>query len=340
MALPSEQDIKSHWQGNDILVSICCITYNHQSFIEDAIKGFLLQKTTFAFEIIIHDDASTDSTARIIEEYQNRYPSIIKPILQTTNQRSLGKKSTLNCFAIAKGKYIALCEGDDYWTNSDKLAIQVSAMASYPSSQLCFHTALQVDFKSGATQLVSKHAVKPKVFSLQSMIAGNGDFCPTASMLFEKTVIEDLPDWFNDAPVGDYFYQMFASLKGGAIYLPQVMSVYRVRTPGSWSEQVQNLEKRKLHYSGVHKALDAMNSYTHFEYASLFQAIKASDFLNLARLAISLNRFSEARTLLLLSWESFSGYNLEQRLFYFFRQFDSLLKFCYRSRELLRLLIK
>lgn len=104
------------------LVSICCITYNHAPYIRQCLEGFLIQKTTFPFEILIHDDASTDGTADIIREYEARYPHLIKPIYQVENQYSKGTKisSTYN-YPRAKGKYIALCEGDDYWTDPLKL---------------------------------------------------------------------------------------------------------------------------------------------------------------------------------------------------------------------------
>src|SRR5574344_610495 len=97
----------------NILVSICCITYNHEKFIADAIEGFLMQKTNFGIEIIIHDDASTDKTAEIIRQYQKRYPDLIKAVCQTVNQYSLGVDIfESNIFPLIRGKYIAICEGD------------------------------------------------------------------------------------------------------------------------------------------------------------------------------------------------------------------------------------
>lgn len=112
------------------LLSICCITYNHEDYIRDAIEGFLSQKTTFPIEILIHDDASTDNTAEIITEYQQKYPDIIKPILQKENQYSKGITGMNSRFNIsrAEGKYVAFCEGDDYWTDSNKLHKQVDFM--------------------------------------------------------------------------------------------------------------------------------------------------------------------------------------------------------------------
>ena len=109
------------------LVSICCITYNHENYIRDAIEGFLMQKTSFPIEIIIHDDASTDNTAQIIKEYEDKYPDLFCNIFQNENQWSKGGGSIYARFVYpqVRGKYIALCEGDDYWTDPLKLQKQV-----------------------------------------------------------------------------------------------------------------------------------------------------------------------------------------------------------------------
>ncbi len=108
------------------LVSICCITFNHEKYIGKTLEGFLMQKTNFSFEILIHDDASTDSTANVIREYEAKYPHIIKPIYQTENQFSKGIRSMYGVFNFprASGKYIAMCEGDDYWIDENKLQSQ------------------------------------------------------------------------------------------------------------------------------------------------------------------------------------------------------------------------
>ena len=103
------------------LVSIDCITYNHEAYISQALDGFLMQKTKFLFEVLIHDDLSTDGTADIIRKYEKKYPLIIKPIYQTVNQFSKGVEISKKFqFPRAQGKYIAICEGDDYWTNPNK----------------------------------------------------------------------------------------------------------------------------------------------------------------------------------------------------------------------------
>ncbi|SFF46453.1 glycosyltransferase family 2 protein [Sunxiuqinia elliptica] len=122
------------------VVSICCITYNHQKYIRKALEGFLLQKTNFPIEVIIHDDASNDGTDEIIKEYSERYPELFITILQTENQWSQGiRPSPTYVWPRARGKYIALCEGDDYWTDPNKLQRQVDFLEENPEFSFCCH---------------------------------------------------------------------------------------------------------------------------------------------------------------------------------------------------------
>ena len=122
------------------LVSISCITYNHASYIKECIDGFLMQKTNFNFEVLIHDDHSTDGTEEIIKEYAKQYPDIIKPLFEKENQYSLGKPigSAVWNLPRARGEYIAICEGDDYWTDPYKLQKQVDFLESHPDYGMCY----------------------------------------------------------------------------------------------------------------------------------------------------------------------------------------------------------
>ena len=121
-------------------VSISCLAYNHEPYISKCLDGFIMQKTDFPFEVLIHDDASTDRTADIIREYEAKYPDIIKPIYQTENKYSKGIGITKTYqFPRAKGKYIAMCEGDDYWTDPLKLQKQVDFLEKNEEYSACFH---------------------------------------------------------------------------------------------------------------------------------------------------------------------------------------------------------
>lgn len=127
-------------QENNPLVSICTLVYNQEKFLKQYLEGIFLQKINFSFEILIHDDASTDNSGNIIREYQALYPNIIKPIIQTENQYSKGTDINLTYnFPRAKGKYIAICEGDDYWTDPCKLQKQVDFLETHSEYNLCCH---------------------------------------------------------------------------------------------------------------------------------------------------------------------------------------------------------
>ena len=120
--------------GQEIVVSTYCLAYNHEKFIRDALEGFVSQKTNFRYEVLVHDDASTDGTARIIREYEEKYPDIIKPIYQKENQYSKGIDIVGTIITPRlKGTYIAICEGDDYWTDPEKLQRQVDILEAMPS---------------------------------------------------------------------------------------------------------------------------------------------------------------------------------------------------------------
>ena len=128
----------------DPLVTIICLVYNHEPFLRQCLDGFVMQKTTFPFEAIVHDDASTDGSAAIIREYAEKYPDVIKPIYQTENQYSKpdGSFAGISKAMHPNSKYIAKCEGDDYWTDPNKLQIQVNFLENHPDYSFSVH-----DFK-------------------------------------------------------------------------------------------------------------------------------------------------------------------------------------------------
>lgn len=263
--LRPEEEIVRHWRGGLTLpvVSICCITYNHELYIEDALEGFLIQDTDFPFEILVHDDASTDRTADIIREYEKKYPRLIKPIFQVENQYRKGKKlnPTFN-FPRARGDYLAFCEGDDYWVSPQKLRVQVELMRKYGDVNLSFHPAKKIVEKPRYSEVtIAMRSATEEVYSVRDVILGGGGFMPTASLMIKRAALMDLPDFFYKlAPVGDYYLQVMASLNG-ALFFPEVFTKYRFMHNGSWSRSQLDSQVASERFYRSCKAMKALGSF-------------------------------------------------------------------------------
>lgn len=269
-------------ENESILVSINCITYNHEKYIKDALESFLKQKTNFKFEILIHDDASTDNTADIIREYELKYPDIIKSIIQEENKQSKGIKKISHVYnhTRAKGKYIAMCEGDDYWTDEYKLQKQVNYMESNPGCTFCFHNAFTVNYLSeDKDRKVIPWLTENKNYAStgnRKYSAGELQllgFIPTASFMFPKYVLDNPPQWFFDAPVGDNAMKLIAASKGYAYYINEEMCVYRTNVPNSsmdkWKKvnaSVERKEKKIKRCEDFIRMLDDFNKWSNFTY--------------------------------------------------------------------------
>lgn len=245
-----EKEIMAGWKG-DIstpMVSIVCHTYNHVDYIENALDGFLMQKTQFPFEIIIHDDASSDGTTRIVEKYAKAYPNIVLPIIQTQNQYSKGVKPSTITFPLAKGKYIAMCEGDDYWVNANKLMIQVNAMLRHPNIGISIHPAYRLDMHSSTVIDDFLKGNCEQIFTIEKCVESQNQYAPTASYLFEKREALSLPQWYftsKDLPFGDYFIETIIG-RNGILYLPDIRSVYRRNVIGSYTDRTAKLSEHYL----------------------------------------------------------------------------------------------
>lgn len=216
---------------NNFLVSISCITYNHAPFIRACLDGFLMQKTSFPFEIIIHDDASTDGTKEIIEEYVTKYPDIIFPMFQEENQYSKGVRGMMAKFNFprSKGKYIALCEGDDYWTDPLKLQKQVDFLDANEGYSGCFHYTQTIQENGELGKMYGDHKNKLD-FDAESTFSKLSLF-HTSSFVFLKSALE-LPIWLSKVVSGDMAIFSIIAAKGNLKCLPEVMSIYRKHSGG------------------------------------------------------------------------------------------------------------
>lgn len=250
----------------DILVTISCATYNHEAFISEAIESFLKQKTNFKYEILIHDDASTDKTPLILREYEKKYPDLVRVIYQQENQYSKGKMILNILDKEARGKYIAICEGDDYWIDENKLQKQIDYLENNSKCGLCFHTVAILDNKLNKKVREIKPYKKSQVSPTKDIILGGGGFIGTNSIIYRKEVMLDPPKFYLDSPVGDYPLQIINSMKEYAYFIEDTMSVYRVNTGISWTDKNKSYIKEKELNLKLIEMLDKFNEYSNFKY--------------------------------------------------------------------------
>ena len=254
----------------EIKVSIICNTYNHEAYIKDALDSFVMQKTNFKFEVLIHDDASTDKTADIVREYEIKYPDIIKPIYQTENQYSKKVKISVEYqYPRVKGKYIAFCEGDDYWTEPYKLQKQFDAMESHPEIDVCSHTSVSIDATTGKIVKYTAPSKKDTIIPVEKVIDGGGGFVATNSLFCRADINQNIPEFRKYLGL-DYTLQIHSSLRGGMLYLCDCMSVYRCMSQGSWTQRMQKEQTKMIeHIKKVIEMMEILNEETEYKYSKL-----------------------------------------------------------------------
>lgn len=231
--------------NQEIKVSIICNVYNHEKYLRDALDGFVMQETDFPFEVLVHDDASTDSSADIIREYEAKYPEIIKPIYQTVNQYSQKVKISRTFQAPrARGKYIAICEGDDYWTDPKKLQKQCDFLDAHPDYAMCVCSTTWLNMLTGRKEnkCLADHDMDIPLEDI--ILEKNGRIFQLASVMVKREIWDTWPEWRTAFPIGDLPLAILAGLHGKVRMLSDVMTVYRWYTGGSWTARMDTDEHR------------------------------------------------------------------------------------------------
>lgn len=218
------------------MVSISCKTYMHENYIRDTIDGFLIQECNFKVEILIHDDASTDKTADVVREYELKYPQLFKNTYQVENQFRKNPRTEKYVTPHKRtGKYVARCEGDDFWTDPLKLQKMVSFMEENPDFSICHHNLKLISEIPGEESCLINPPDQPEVSTIYDLAKGN--FIGNASCLFRNGLYSISPEWVDRAPIGDYVSHMLVAQYGKIKYFREVMGVYRVHKGGIWQSK-------------------------------------------------------------------------------------------------------
>lgn len=231
-------------------VSIVTISYNQESYIRQTLDSFLMQNTNFDFEVIVADDASKDKTAKIIDEYHKLYPKIIKPILRKKNIGA--QRNSIGALRAATGTYIALCEGDDYWIDPEKLQRQVDFMDAHSDYALCFHP-VRVEFENNAGKdFIFPDRTEIKSLSVEQLLRQN--FIQTNSVMYRRKSYAHIPD---DILPLDWYLHLYHAQYGKIGFIDSVMSVYRRHPGGLWWDSYKSIDNIWQKHGVAHLTLYA-----------------------------------------------------------------------------------
>lgn len=246
----------------DPLVEVIMSTYNHAKFIAQAIESVLSQKTDFDYRLVIVDDCSTDGTAEIVAEYAARHPSLIEAALSPKRVGILTtERLSLRRLERSKAKYIALLEGDDYWTNPEKLRRQVDFLETHHEYAISFHNALVVNEDGSEPPYTMCRADQKETSTIEDLLEGN--FIPTCSVVFRGGLLGRLPDWVYELQVGDWPLHVLNAQHGKVGYMKDVMATYRIHQQGYWGARpylarleydMQVYKALRRHFRGKYRA--------------------------------------------------------------------------------------
>lgn len=268
-------------------VSVPMITYNHEEFIAKAIDSVLMQRTNFDYEIVIGEDCSTDNTRKIIIDYQKKYPDKIRLLL---NEKNMGApRNAAQTFQACNGEYVAVLEGDDYWTSPDKMQKQADFLDNHPESVICFHNVTEI-YKDGSRkpQAVFQNNLK-EFFSVEELLKGN--FIPHCSTMYRRGLV-DIPDGFYLLKMGDWPYHILCALHGNIGYINEVMAVHIFHPAGVWysfSQSWLNEAKAKI------EVYDFLQSCMESQYIKIIDSILPDLCLEVAEKLENMGDFGSAK---------------------------------------------
>ena len=213
-----------------VKVSVLMLTYNHEKYIADAIESVVKQQADFSFELVIGEDRSTDDTARICREYQEKYPDLIK---LTINEENLGlQENFIRTYNQCSGEYMAICEGDDFWINKHKLQIQADFLDQHKEYSACFHRALNY-YQEDGSKSIGNGGYQKKVNTVFDII--NSNPITNVTVMFRLGLFGELPSWFSKVTSYDFAIHVLNAEHGDVYFMNKVMAVYRQHKESIWS---------------------------------------------------------------------------------------------------------
>ena len=248
-------------------LSVCLITYNHGRFIAQALESALAQETNFEFEIVVGEDCSADHTRQILVEYQQRYPGKIRLMLP---EKNLGaNRNFARTLQACRGQYIALLEGDDYWTAPTKLQEQVDFLDSHEECAICFHSVRVFHEDGSVAPRLSPRFGHKKISTIEDLL-GLGNFIPTCAAVFRNGLISEFPDWFYTLRIADFSLHVLNAQYGKIGYINKVMGAYRIHSGGTFSAANTSGNARE-----VVRTYDYLNSHLEYRYDRTIKAIQS-----------------------------------------------------------------
>lgn len=212
-------------------VSVCMITYNHECFVAQAIESVLMQQTGFPIELVIGEDCSTDQTRSIVNDYAQRYPQHIRALLPDSNLGMI--PNFVATLQACRGQYVALLEGDDYWTDPHKLQNQVEFLEEHHEYSMCFHDVRIISEDSPCVLESYGPPYRKPFFTLDDIV--ERCFIQTCSVMLRNGLVREYPSWFYEAPNGDWMLFVLAAQHGDIGYLEMQMASYRLHQGGVWT---------------------------------------------------------------------------------------------------------
>ena len=261
-------------------VSVSVITYNQEEFIAQAIHSILGQEVTFDYEIVIGEDASTDRTGEIVLELEKRHPDRIRVVMRDEMESECdrargfgGKRNFVKTLQECRGEYVALLDGDDYWTDSHKLQKQVDFLERHPECSLCFHNAEMFYDDGSQPSMNLRPADQKEISTVEDIIAGMVPI--PCTVLFRNNLLGELPASFDTVPNGDWMLFVLLAEHGNIGYLNEVMAAYRMHAGGNWSK-LTTQQRIKEHIN----TYQTINAHLNFKYDRMISEIVAAMLKN------------------------------------------------------------